>query len=53
MTDERRFDDLLREDAAALPPPAAGEINPWKKHEKTGDVFRSSYARYSKWRDDY
>ena len=29
MTDERRFDDLLREDAAALPPPAAGEINPW------------------------
>ena len=24
MTDERRFDDLLREDAAALPPPAAG-----------------------------
>lgn len=31
MTDERRFDDLLREDAAALPPPAAGEINPWSK----------------------
>lgn len=29
MTDERRFDDLLREDASALPPPAAGEINPW------------------------
>ena len=29
MTDERRFDDLLREDAAAQPPPAAGEINPW------------------------
>lgn len=29
MTDERRFDDLLREDATALPPPAAGEINPW------------------------
>lgn len=29
MTDERRFDDLLREDAAALPAPAAGEINPW------------------------
>ena len=29
MTDERRSDDLLREDAAALPPPAAGEINPW------------------------
>ena len=29
MTDERRFDDRLREDAAALPPPAAGESNPW------------------------
>ena len=29
MTDDLRFDELLREDAAALPPPAAGEINPW------------------------
>ena len=28
MTDERRFDDLLREDAAALPPPE--KINPWQ-----------------------
>lgn len=28
MTDERRFDDLLREDASALPPPE--KINPWQ-----------------------
>lgn len=30
MTDDLRFDQLLREDAAALPPPADGEINPWR-----------------------
>lgn len=30
MTDDLRFDELLREDAAALPPPADGEITPWR-----------------------
>ena len=30
MTDDLRFDQMLREDAAALPPPADGEINPWR-----------------------
>lgn len=30
MTDELRFDALLREDAAALPPPAAGDVTPWR-----------------------
>lgn len=29
MTDDLRFAQMMREDAAALPPPAAGEINPW------------------------
>lgn len=30
MTDDLRFDQLLLEDAGALPPPADGEINPWR-----------------------
>ena len=30
MTDDLRFDELLREDAAALPPPAAGNVTPWR-----------------------
>lgn len=30
MTDDLRFDELLREDAAALPPPADREITPWR-----------------------
>lgn len=30
MTDDLRFDELFREDAAALPPPADGEITPWR-----------------------
>ncbi len=30
MTDDLRFDELLREDAAALPPPAPQAVNPWQ-----------------------
>ena len=30
MTDDLRFDELLREDAAALPPPSDSAVNPWQ-----------------------
>ena len=30
MTDDLRFDELLQEDAAALPPPSDGAVNPWQ-----------------------
>lgn len=30
MTDDLRFAQMMREDAAALPPPADGEITPWR-----------------------
>ena len=30
MTDALRFAQMMREDAAALPPPADGEITPWR-----------------------
>lgn len=30
MTDDLRFAQMMREDASALPPPADGEITPWR-----------------------